>query len=380
MGSESESFEFLLFLLRRGLLGANEQESVPELGRIDWKEFRRIVSFHRVLDFVVPQLSTIDLEAVPKWVLDDLGEELKQQRMQRLRHLALLSRIAAAFSTAGISYVILKGPVVAQWIHGDPCGRHFKDLDILVPEEEIPRALEKLRRVGVVPCSEFSGLERFHWKHRTMACQHFTLYTKTGECVELHWRVRYMGGYESYSYFKDKLDVYSVSGIEICSLKPQALFDFLLEHGDGHLWFRLKWLADIVPLVEGADEKLFDLNSGKVRNACRNVLVNFGFLRVESRSTKSWWNRRYESLVVELIGVSNLKLSVRQKVWIRIVQLARDGVSKRRLRKAFWMFVSGRLVRAVPLPRALWVLYVPLAPFAAAWIQFKQLFSKSADL
>ena len=60
----------------------------------------------------------------------------------------MLCRLHGWLSDAGIDHVVLKGPAIAHTAYEDPSLREFGDLDLLVPSEQIDRALAMLLRRG----------------------------------------------------------------------------------------------------------------------------------------------------------------------------------------------------------------------------------------
>src|ERR1019366_8829662 len=71
----------------------------------------------------------------------ELLEKRAQERVARsLRLLGELDRLGEVFATAGQRFMLLKGPYLAKRFYGDPQGRDYSDLDLLVPAQERTRA------------------------------------------------------------------------------------------------------------------------------------------------------------------------------------------------------------------------------------------------
>jgi hypothetical protein len=77
-----------------------------------------------------------------------------------------LVRVLKFFAEAGIPAIPLKGPALAQALHGDSSLRTYVDLDILVPRSMVGRAFDLLRPGGYE--SEFT---RGFWE-RFIATRH----------------------------------------------------------------------------------------------------------------------------------------------------------------------------------------------------------------
>jgi hypothetical protein len=96
-----------------------------------------------------------------------------------LAHFATLERIERRFEAECISMVLLKGAAVALSAYRDPSYRPMTDLDIWVGDEDIPRAVESLRALGL---RQDPGLP-----HRPAALQR----RSCGEIVFRHGRLQH---------------------------------------------------------------------------------------------------------------------------------------------------------------------------------------------
>lgn len=65
----------------------------------------------------------------------------------RLALAAATAEIARRFRSEKVSWVLLKGPSLAQWLYPEG-GRHYGDIDILIPESEFERARALLTSLG----------------------------------------------------------------------------------------------------------------------------------------------------------------------------------------------------------------------------------------
>jgi len=331
--------------------------------KVDWTEFIRLVEFHQVLDVVVPRLRNKD--QVPKWVLERLEMLLRMKRMQRLRHFALLSKISDTFEEAGIGFIVLKGPVVGQWLWGQPCGRHFKDLDLLVSESQIQNAIKVMSGLGLRQDPSIAEIEWFHWSRRTSLAQHFTLIGPGGECVELHWRISFQGAFRSFSYIEKQSKVWLLDNLSVLSPKESVLSEYLLEHGNRHFWFRLKWLVDAARLIEMKGQGYVIKNGGRSSRLCFRLLDRLGLVfPEEERGAKKRWNF-HEYTALRLIKLARVEWDILGKISSRVVRLMEYRPASGSLQSCFWELVPGRFVFVFPLPKWLWFLYLPLAPFAA---------------
>jgi hypothetical protein len=86
------------------------------------------------------------------------AEAYRENAFRHLRRVADLSRIDAALRSANIPYLLLKGPVLAASVYPDPATRTMLDVDLLMREAEVPRAMSALAEIGYTVPLQFAGL------------------------------------------------------------------------------------------------------------------------------------------------------------------------------------------------------------------------------
>ncbi|HEX9898713.1 MAG TPA: nucleotidyltransferase family protein [Candidatus Methylomirabilis sp.] len=69
-------------------------------------------------------------------------------RRQYLLGIQQLTRVLSAFEREGVPVIPLRGPALAELLYRDPALRSFTDLDLLVHEGNLPRALSLLSGLG----------------------------------------------------------------------------------------------------------------------------------------------------------------------------------------------------------------------------------------
>lgn len=92
--------------------------------------------------------------------------------------------LVAALAQAGIRALPLKGPGLAERVHGDPGLRSAGDVDLLLAEEDLPAAAALMRARGYE-----HGSDRVD--RRGLPHLHFALHAPGRSSVELHWRVHW---------------------------------------------------------------------------------------------------------------------------------------------------------------------------------------------
>lgn len=125
-------------------------------------------------------LVALALDEAGRLKTDDLGQALrKQQYMAVWRYENQqfeYRRICDVFERAGIDYVPLKGAVIRTY-YPEPWMRTSCDIDILVREEELNRAVQVL-------------VEQLHYRKEQDAYHDVSLFSESGVHLELHFNLK----------------------------------------------------------------------------------------------------------------------------------------------------------------------------------------------
>ena len=79
-----------------------------------------------------------------------LEQDFQRQSALHGLMLSCLDDLAARFSSRGIEFLVMKGPVYAKELYGDLDARHYGDLDMLVREGDAAQAKQALMEMGFV--------------------------------------------------------------------------------------------------------------------------------------------------------------------------------------------------------------------------------------
>lgn len=249
-----------------------QQESLRMLATaaLDWQRVCDLAYQHRVHPLVYWNLKTHTRAAVPDAILDRLEHSFSRNVAHALRSEQQTARIVAALEAA--EPILLKGLVVAYLLYGNPSLRHFKDIDLLVPQASYPQARAALLELGYQPR-----------KGDARADYHETFFHPPSKVeVELHWRF-------SLSFLPAALDQHNYTLTDFkanrLSVRVLAADDLLLllcSHAAKHRWHRLKWLCDIAQFVRAYPD--FDwqalLTKAEHLHMRRAVLLNLSLAAV----------------------------------------------------------------------------------------------------
>jgi len=196
---------------------------------------------HGVAGVVFPALRSTDLTP-------SLARELHLRQSARQldfeAHLDLLSRIDAVFEEHGIEAVALKGPLLAERLYDSPSARPTSDVDLLVREADLDRAVEALRALGYEITTNPWERE-FRREHH-----HLSLVRPNAILIELHFHAyRGLGTIlRSEPLFANRVARAPFRAIGVLSLEDELVF--LSVHGTAHRFVRLGWLYDVRLLTE----------------------------------------------------------------------------------------------------------------------------------
>ncbi len=126
----------------------------------------------------------------PRSAFERLQDQWTKQQQHTAQLLTALAEVTHAFQAAGIEVLVLKGlPLASRW-YGGVGARFTWDLDLLVREAELPRAVDLLGGLGFVPpagTTPFLGVAR-RVAH-ALECRR-----ADGLSLDLHWAFRRLPG------------------------------------------------------------------------------------------------------------------------------------------------------------------------------------------
>ena len=199
--------------------------------RADYTRLARLLRSHSLLGLVGARLeATVGGRALPHSPPPCAGD--RAYAPAGMGHAALAVRWTSTLEAAGIDCLALKGPLLAQRIHGDLGLRSSGDVDLLVEPARLDEAVALVRRDGFAPPPDKrsrAGLPELHYR----------LDDPTGRLprVELHWRIH---PYEQ-SFSRDLLRRSAVdgSGVRIACPADELAALLLFYARDGFAGLRL---------------------------------------------------------------------------------------------------------------------------------------------
>jgi hypothetical protein len=143
-----------LILLFESARGADEPEQCKErielllFQPINWDLFLQLALKHRVFPVVYKTLHNLKIQSVPSYIMNHLKQEYEKNAFKSLVQTGEMIRLIRLFQEQGISSLVLKGVPLAEKLYQDITLRMSKDIDILVPLENLARAEKILQAAG----------------------------------------------------------------------------------------------------------------------------------------------------------------------------------------------------------------------------------------
>lgn len=239
--------EFILSALKSG------EDAKPACAP-DGVDYRRVleVAFRHGLKPLL-HAKTKSISGLPDFFVEDLEESYNKNLARNIFLWSQLKKIAEAFNSENVSFIIFKGVLLAEEYYGDIGLRPMVDLDILVLEKERHKAGEILGGLGYsIPADYDADFAEKYRSHVPYTSEH-----RIRHSVEVHWaltqKVRFnldMDGIWVGS------ETYGLDGVPAKNMSRERLLSYLCIHFTHHLHYpegsfrpKLIWLYDIHLLV-----------------------------------------------------------------------------------------------------------------------------------
>ncbi len=376
-----KELKLILSMIRGDLTALSPEELKARLKGTDWQLFLRLVYHHRLYSVLYVKMKELNSAIIPADVMESLRQQYTANTFRMLHLTAEMEQVCGAFREHGIRNITLKGPALAHDLYGDVSMRTSKDLDILIPFDDVEAAEGILATLGYVSKEGERAPTVRSWKWR----EHHICYTHPVKRtqVEIHWRLNPDSGKETdfeLLWKRSRFSSYTQTPVRM--LEQEDLWAYLVTHGARHGWFRLRWLLDIDQMIRSMplDVKKVErrlraegrLSIGSQALYLASELLNTP-LDVEYRSLMSLSDRTGKRLASE--GAKFMNDMLESPADMKSYQ---SYLFKLRSTKQKWFFFIERLypstwdVDQLPLPRALFFLYFPLRPFLWFWRRIKR--------
>jgi len=335
---------------------------------VNWELFLRLVERHRVPGLVHAGLGRLP-DVVPEPVRQAIAGQAQALARRNLALVAATVRLQALFDAAGIDVIFFKGALVGQRAYGSIAVKHGKDIDFLVPPEDLAATFALLAGEGYQPVFPAAPLTAAKIDAlRDFQIEAVMVDPARGVQLEPHWRLtenRRLLPLRPLRAGAGKRE--SLGGVPIRGFHPDDEFAYLCVHGVRSGWFRLKWLADLHALLvaQTEEERLRLYRHAEGRGAGPAALLAYGLCRdlfalpvpaALAGAVETPLQRAMRGLCHASLGASHPQTSLRQVLVLPMLHAVACGPAHIGSEVLRWG-VSGQDVMELPLPRYLFVLY-----------------------
>lgn len=231
---------------------------------LNWNTLLELAEEHGVQGMLARRLEEVGYARMPAEAHEQLQARMRAQSLFTLSLTAEFFRILEDFSQAGIDAIPVKGPVISQLAYGDPALRSFGDVDLLVRQRDIPKAIERMQAMGLKPELATAVL-----RSGKLPGEYLFRRAGTPRIVELHSEATFRH-YPTPMRIEELMARrrrVSLDGREVpaLSLEDELVFDCV--HGGKDFWERLMWVCDVAALLTRYPE----IDWGKAWRAAADV-------------------------------------------------------------------------------------------------------------
>ena len=216
---------------------------------VDVDELLRLAAQHAIRPLLLKAFASLDWQDVPASARLSLERFAQAHRMRSLSFAEELCRVTRALHEAGIPFAAFKGVVLASALYGDPAGREYLDIDIVVPADRVQAAEDTLAALGY---RGHQGDRAF--RHTFLSyLRQFALVSEDDRfAIDLHWG--FSGAYVPFPLAPEdiwnNLAVIEFGGRPIPVLSDADIALLLAGHGTKEQWRTLGWIEDFALLID----------------------------------------------------------------------------------------------------------------------------------
>lgn len=342
--------------------------SLDGVNAVQWAEGQRVVPL-LAAGLILADQAGVFPEAIDREQLRRRVRALARQVAHAEEELAFISGLLAS---AGVRFLVCKGPALARQAYPVPEWRVYDDLDLWVESRDLVSALHALEKGGyqrwqslgsrIAACAHRAGIE--------VAMRH----PERGRLIELAHGWRALGPTRPAARaIRDSAVSLEIAGTRIQA--PAAVHALLLAcaHGAHHGWDRFIWLADVAGLWLRLSRSERDTACRLARHWHMETTLGLGLrfmthdfgIPLEQGPLKLAEHARVRNLAhrVNRPGTTLMVTATPMIARLRFEKDAQDSLWRRLRMMLGWVFwpTLGDL-QAVPLPAALFPLYWVIRP------------------
>lgn len=248
---------------------------------LDWDSVIHNAIYHKVIPLLHRSLSTSFHDKVPASALKRITTQLKETSLYTFIISASLLNVLSLLHENEIPVLPVKGAMLAEKLYGSATMRSYSDVDILVHQENLGKALNVLQEnkytllpEGIPQSTFLKFLQYYH---------HGRLLDRNGILIELHWELS--GFYAPEPITLEKLEPFLTETIfnncPTLALSNEMLFVFLCLHGNKHFWAKLDYICSIAELMNVIPDLDWDviMELGKKYKMSKRILISLSLAK-----------------------------------------------------------------------------------------------------
>ncbi|MBX9695311.1 MAG: nucleotidyltransferase family protein, partial [Cyanobacteria bacterium] len=253
--------ELILNLLRVPFNRCDEQRIVELLQTdLDWDSIALLAVSNSICPFLAEYLGSSFTAHVNATDIALIREESIVVQRKSMMLLAEMMRVQKTLRNEGLEFAFIKGPINALSYYDQFKLRGFRDLDVVVQKEDLPKVLKLLAGLNYKITSLPPKLAAYMTEDCTSDAYKF-LTSCLAEVdvrgcnemaiVDVHWRVfKTFPAPLTAKHVLRYLAPIKVGMQEVSTLSTEANFVLVCAHAAKHHWQKLIWLVDIAAAMD----------------------------------------------------------------------------------------------------------------------------------
>ena len=219
-------------------------------GPLDWDYLIAESLENSVTPLFCRQLRALACSSVPPERQEKLATIERSIVVRAMFLTAELLRLLDAFNDRGVRAIPYKGPVLAAQAYGDFTAREFEDLDLILPQRDMPSANEVIVGFGYRP--KFDWMLSRDAEATLVPGEYNYRDVPRSAMIELHTEktLRHFPVPADVDGFFSRLVPVRLAERDVMTFAPEDLLTMLCIHGSKDFWERLSWIADVSELVQ----------------------------------------------------------------------------------------------------------------------------------
>ena len=241
---------------------------------IDWTRLVTWSLRHEVTGLVYGTLRRVAATQTPPEILEAMEIHCAELdvRLQQLSD--ELVHVVSALHDAGIDPITFKGPTLAAHLYGELYKRPFRDLDLLIHEQEVDTTVAVLAGLGYELQSSLTGAQQQCF--RNYSGQYQLRHAGKRVCIEPHWTLAQAMMSIDFDYrgLRQRSVRTTLGAAELKTFAIEDIALLLCVHGGKEQWTSLKWICDLAELVRTQPGLDWDtVSSRAARHGCARMLL-----------------------------------------------------------------------------------------------------------